>query len=63
MFVVHHLVEKNKKDRSIDYLRTIYNYLVEQAKQVILDLYVLLLHDAELIELLQLELDGSSDYV
>lgn len=63
LFVVDHLIEEGEKDRTIDYLWTVDDYFIEQAQEVELYLDVLLLHYAELVELLQLELDGGSDDV
>lgn len=63
MFEVEHLVEEGEEDRTVDYLWTVDDYFIEQTEQVELHLDVLLLHYAELVELLQLELDGRSDDV
>ena len=60
LLVVQHLVEEGEEDGAVDYLGTVDDYFVEQPQQVVLDLHVLLLHYAELVQPLQLELDGSA---
>lgn len=63
LFVVDHLIEEGEEDRTVDYLRTVDDYFIEEAEQGELHLDVLLLHYAELVQLLELELDGGSDDV
>lgn len=63
LLVVDQLIEEGEEDRTVDYLWTVDDYFIEQAQEVELDLDVLLLHYAELVELLQLELNGGSDDV
>ena len=63
LFEVDHLVEEGEEDRTVDYFRTVDDYFIEEAEQVEHHLDVLLLHYAELVELLQLQLNWSSNDV